>query len=160
MRIGLLLAALAAPAPLAAAAAQDAPAAQIPSREGIEARHPSEMLDLAEALFATPEGKEEGVFWYYVGDLRWKTLAACTEPFPFEEIKRMNDRLNEVGGPIRLWSRDNIDTLLLTFDKVEKWDRETTTHYAKGPDCEAEAQFLRGTIADVKTYIEENRPDR
>lgn len=69
MRTGLPLAALAAPAALAvgpatSAAVQDAPAAQARAREGIEARHPSQMFDLAEALFATEEGKEEGVFWY------------------------------------------------------------------------------------------------
>ncbi|MEL6485573.1 MAG: hypothetical protein AAFQ13_00315 [Pseudomonadota bacterium] len=164
MRIGLLLTALAAfaaPGSFAAVAlAQDPPAAEMPAREGIEARHPSDMIDLAEALFATEEGKEEGLFWYYAGELRWKTLIGCTAPNSFEETKRMSDRLNEVGAPIRLWSRDNIDTLLATLDKVEAWDRETTTRYASGPKCEAEAQLLRDSIPDLKRFIEENRPDR
>jgi len=140
-------------------AAGPSSASPYPERDGIEARHPSEMIELAERLFATEDGKEEGLFWYYAGDLRWKGLVSCTDPFPTEEVRRMNARMNEVGGPIRAWSGENIDILLATFDKVEAWDKATSTRYAKGPNCEAEAQFLRGTIDQVRQYVIANRAE-
>lgn len=150
--IGLETAAFAQDRPMVTASGKP-----FPVPEGIEARHPSEMLDLAEQLFATEDGKEAGLFWYYVGELRWKTLAGCTEPFTFDDMKQMSDRLNEVGAPIKAWSGDHLDTLLATLDKVEAWDLATTDHYAKGQGCEAEAALLRGTIPQLKTFIEDYR---
>src|SRR5262245_22651332 len=93
-------------------------------RSGIENQHPAYFYILAEKLFAAGK-KEEAVFWYYAGQLRYRVyllvnknkLEPSGDPAVFASLSE------EIGRPINEYAFGDIPQLAKTIDAVLAWDQ-------------------------------------
>lgn len=105
-RLAFLLAAL---APFAA---QAQPAATA---------HPAEMMQYAAEVF--PQDREEGVFWFYLGQLRYRAfLSANPDLEPSGDPAAFSALMATLGPPINEWAFGDIDGLAATIDRVLAFD--------------------------------------
>lgn len=81
-------------------------------KQGIEAKHPADYYRLALKLFQDPATKQEAVFWFYVGQLRYRYYLAANpnlkpdgDPALFASLSEVVGRpINEfAGGKPDLW---------------------------------------------------------
>jgi hypothetical protein len=92
-------------------------------KSGIENQHPSYFYILAAKLFAVGK-KDEAVFWYYAGQLRYRVyllvnkdkLEPSGDPAAFAALSE------EIGRPINEYAFGDIRQLAKTIDAVLAWD--------------------------------------
>ena len=92
--------------------------------EGIEKSHPSAYYKYAAELFQHG-AKDEAVFWFYVGQLRYrfhlgvaKNLDPSGDPALFASLSEV------VGRPVNEHAFGDIPKLAETIDRVMVWDAE------------------------------------
>lgn len=80
--------------------------------------HPVAYYVLAGKLFE--EGrKDEAVYWYYAGQLRFRVLLTCHPERPADADGAVFSALTEsIGRPINEYAFGDTDTLVTTFNKV------------------------------------------
>ena len=127
--------------------------------------HPATQLVLAERLFFKENRKDDAVFWFYAGQLRFRihltarpSIDRAGDPALFAE---MMDKLNR---PINQHAFGDIDAVLDTYDRVLDWDAKHRDRFTP-PEYYAEARDkeragLAGLKADVLRRREEIKADR
>jgi hypothetical protein len=93
-------------------------------RNGIENRHPSSFYILAGKLFFAAGKKDEAVFWFYAGQLRYRVyllvnknkLKPSGDPAVFTSLSE------EIGRPLNEYAFGDIPQLAKTIDAVIAWD--------------------------------------
>jgi hypothetical protein len=93
--------------------------------KGAPAVHPATLYVLAQRLFA--EGrKDEAVFWYYVGQLRFRFYLAVNPHLESSGDPALFSVLSDVvGNPIDRFGFQDPRKLVQTLERVEQWDEET-----------------------------------
>ncbi|SDG64429.1 hypothetical protein [Pelagibacterium luteolum] len=121
--------------------------------------HPSGYYVLASKLYDEGE-RDEAVFWFYAGQLRYRTHLACNPELTQDGDGALFSALSEViGSEINAYAFGDIDTLIQTIDAVVAWDQSTPNSFGDDTDCgPAHDQVLAGLI-DLKTYVSENADD-
>ncbi len=101
-------------------AAAPAPAPTAPP--GIEGRHPSAYVELAATRLKAGRS-DEAVFWFYLGQLRWRfELAARPDPDPSGGPALFASMMDVMGGPVNQYAFGDIPKLVATLDAVLAWD--------------------------------------
>jgi hypothetical protein len=105
-----------------------------PARK-LDHRHPENYLLLAKLLFERGE-KDEAVFWFYVGQLRYRVyLATHPNLDPTGEPAIYSVLFRSLSPPINQYAFGDIPKLLATIDRVLAWDAENEDVFApKGPE--------------------------
>lgn len=89
---------------------------------GIEQNNPAAYYLLASKLFAAGK-KEEAVFWFYAGQLRYRFYLKATPGLPPSGDPALFASLSEtVGRPLNEYAFGGIPRLVKTIDEVLQWD--------------------------------------
>ncbi len=153
---------------LTSALADKAPnltAAQL--KQGIEARHPADFYKLAAQLFETDATKEEAVFWFYVGQLRYRYYLAANPDLSRDGDPAVFASLSEViGRPINEYAGGKPELWLAAIDKALEWDAShdnTFTPKTKAPEQYREIRdglvSMRAQLAGMKDKLPEMRKE-
>jgi hypothetical protein len=89
---------------------------------GIENQHPATFYVLAGKLFETGK-KQEAVFWFYVGQLRYRVYLTANKGNPSSDPALFASLSEEVGRPINEYAFGDIPQLAKMIDAVITWDR-------------------------------------
>lgn len=157
--LALALGALAQPLQLTARTSIDAQA--VPDEQGIESRHPSQMIVLAAHLFKTADRRPDALFWYYAGQLRFRAHLQCNPPAPGGEGALAGALFETVGSQINLYAGDDVDRWLTTIDKVLAWDAATPQRFVEDDADRCDAAFAkqREGLAKLRAMIVAQRPE-
>lgn len=130
------------------------------------ALHPAELYRRAASLYG--QGKrDEAVFWFYAGQLRYRFhLAARPELKPGGDPALFGALSEQVGRPMNEWAFGDPDALVATLDQVLAWDAATPNTFTP-KDQFAEAlersrdglRELRDQVTDQKQEILRQREE-
>lgn len=123
-------------------------------RRSAPAVHPSSLYLLAERLFAAGE-RDEAVFWFYVGQLRYRFhLAANPDLDPTGDPALFASLSDVIGVPLNQYAFTDIPKLVDTLARVRRWDEENPNGFTSKENQHAVWLEVRagfdGFIEDVK----------
>ncbi len=152
---------------LATSAHAGKPDQQTPAqlKQGIEARHPADYYKLAAQLFADAATKQEAVFWFYVGQLRYRYYLAANPNLPRDGDPAVFSSLSEViGRPINEYAGGKPDLWIAEINHALEWDAahdNTFTAKTKAPQQYREIRAglvgMRDQLAGMKDKLPEMR---
>ncbi|WP_157944698.1 hypothetical protein [Mangrovicella endophytica] len=140
------------------AAAQDA---AWPADAGaMSSGHPSQLMLKAPALLAAGKG-EEATFWFYAGQLRYRSYLA-THPGvdPTGEPAVFSSLFETIGPDINAYAFGDIPKLAGTIDAVLAWDRRHPDPSLAGNAHETVRQGLEGLRKQILAEAETIRKER
>ena len=100
-------------------------AAQTPAqlKENIEAKHPAAYYELAAKLFADADTKREAVFWFYVGQLRYRYYLSANPNLPRDGDPAVFASFSEViGRPINEYAGSQPELWIAEINHALAWD--------------------------------------
>lgn len=123
----------------------------------IPAQHPAFYYILATRLFGA-DRKEEAVFWFYAGQLRYRIRLAChpdlapdTEPALFASLQEVVGRtVNEHAGA-------DPDAWAATMQRALEWDEATPNGFEPKEACAAHIADQRSGLAALIDQVRENK---
>ena len=94
-------------------------------KNDIEKQHPAGLYILAQKLFASGQ-KDEAVFWYYAGQLRYRVYLTVNQSKldPAGDPAVFSALTEEIGRPVNEYAFGDIPRLAKTIDAVIAWARE------------------------------------
>ncbi len=162
-----LLSCLALTALLATRAPADDLADQTPAqlKENIEKKHPADYYLLASRLFKDPATKQEALFWFYVGQIRYRYYLAANPDLPPDGDPAVFASLSEtIGRPINEYAGGKPDIWLAEMNHALEWDAAHSNDFtpkSKSPERYAQIRAglvaLRDHIAKIKDKMPEIR---
>ena len=143
------------------------PADQTPAqlKQDIEKKHPSAYYMLAAQLFKDPATKREALFWFYVGQLRYRYHLAANPDLPRDGDPALFASLSEVvGRPINEYAGGIPDVWIAEMNHALEWDTAHDNGFTpktKSPDqyrqIRAGLVSMRDQIAAMKDKLPEMR---
>jgi len=125
-------------------------------KKGIENQHPVVYYLLASKLYE--EGKkDESVFWFYAGQLRFRFLLAAhpeIEPAKGQEV--FATMTQQVGTTINIWAFGDLPALEKTLADVAAWDEKTPNGFTSKKDFAKQWAETRDGMQTMAKYIHEN----
>lgn len=117
------------------------------------ADHPAGYMLAAQRLAL--EGRaDDAVFWYYVGQLRWRFERAAR---PAGDDAAFGAMLQVMGGPINEWAFGDLDGLLATLDRVLAWDEANENAFTSKADYPEEWRKAREGLVALQAEIRSNK---
>jgi hypothetical protein len=143
--------------------AEDQTPAQL--KQDIEKRHPADYYLLAAKLFKDSATKQEALFWFYVGQLRYRYYLAANPDLPRDGDPAVFASLSEViGRPINEYAGGKPDLWIAEINHVLEWDAAHDNGFtpkSKSPDnyrqIRAGLVALRDHVAAIKDKLPEMR---
>lgn len=136
-------------APNAMADAEPDPLADVPTEQliaGITKQEPAYYYLLASRLLKE-ERNDEAVFWYYVGQLRWRyyALGHKDKVSGSEESALMGALNQSIGTVVNRYAFGDLEQLRQTIDQAIAWDESNPNEFCpKDSVAEARAEVLEG----------------
>ncbi len=160
---GVVLAALLATSALADNKLEDQTPAQL--KQDIEKRHPADYYVLASKLFKDAATKQEALFWFYVGQLRYRYYLAANPDLPRDGDPAVFASLSEViGRPINEYAGGKPDLWIAEINHALEWDAAHDNGFTpktKSPDnyrqIRAGLVALRDHVVSIKDKLPEMR---
>jgi len=130
---------------------------KVETHEKIESQlhsvHPSLLYLYAARLFQE-DRKEEAVFWFYVGQLRFRYLLVVNPDLPLDGAPALMDALNEnVGLYINEWVGKNPLLWVSLIDKALEWDTSNINVVTPKETHVKELLQVRSGLVDLRNYI-------
>jgi len=127
----------------------------------MEGEHPAAYYKLAASLFKNAATKDEAVFWFYAGQLRYRYHLAANPGLPPSGDPALFASLSEVvGRPINEHAGADPDRWAAVIDEVLKWDASQDNRFTpknKAPkayhDIRAGLEKMRDTVKATKNEI-------
>lgn len=119
--------------------------------------HPANYFTLAALLFS--EGKkQEGVKWFYVGQIRYRAyLKANPSLKPSEDPALFSSLIYSVGTPLNEYIGGDIDEWLATIDEAVQWHIDNPNYFLdKDKNEEIYTSVLSG-VEKLKKHIVDNK---
>ena len=118
-------------------------------KQGIEARHPADYYRLAATLFQDDSTKQEAVFWFYVGQLRYRYYLAANPQLKPDGDPAVFASLSEVvGRPINEFAGGKPDLWIGEINHALQWDAAHENKFtAKDKAADQYQQIRAGLIA-------------
>ena len=92
-------------------------------KAGIEAKHPAAYYTLAAKLFKDSATKQEAIFWFYVGQLRYRYYLKATPDLRPDGDPALFASFSEViGRPINEYAGGVPDVWIAQINKALEWD--------------------------------------
>lgn len=134
-------------------------------KQGIEQKHPAEYYKLAARLFADPSSKPEALFWFYVGQIRYRYYLAASPDLPPDGDPALFASLSEVvGRPINEYAGGKPDLWIAEINHALAWDEKHENGFtpkAKSPDkyrqIRAGLVSMRDQLVAMKDKLPEMR---
>ena len=123
----------------------------------VPSQHPASYYILATRLFEAGR-REEAVFWFYAGQLRYRIRLAChpelppgTEPALFASLQEgAGQVINEhAGGDPDAWAA--------AMERALEWDERTPNGFEPKEPCRAAIADQRGGLATLVDYVRRNK---
>lgn len=123
----------------------------------VPAQHPAFYYVLATRLFEAGR-RDEAVFWFYAGQLRYRIRLAChpdlppgTEPALFASLQEgAGQVINEhAGADTEAWAA--------AMERVLEWDERTANGFEPKQPCAAAIADQRGGLATLVDYVRRNK---
>lgn len=126
---------------------------------GIEKNHPAAYYLLAAKLLKAGQ-KDEAVFWFYLGQLRYRFhLEANPDINPSGDPALFASLSETVGRPINEYAFGDIPSLVKTIDEVLKWD-ETHENGFTSKTAHAQAwKRIRDGLLTLRAYVLEKEEE-
>ena len=124
-------------------------------------KHPGVQLVFAQELFKLGR-KDEAVFWFYVGQLRFRSfLASKPGQDPSGAPAAFSALFQTIGPPINQYAFGDIPALAATIERVLAWDSEHADPLTpKGPERDQVRAGLQRMKADMLARQDEIRAQR
>ena len=123
---------------------------------GIDQRHPAAYYVLAGKLF-TDSARDEAVFWFYAGQLRYRFHLAANPQLPPSGDPALFASFSQVlGAPINEYAFGDLPQLTATIDKVLAWDERTDNGFTSKSAHDAMWKDIRGGLIKMREYIDTN----
>jgi len=120
-------------------------------------QHPAFYYILASRLFAANR-KDEAVFWFYAGQLRYRIRLACHPDLPpGTEPALLASLQEEVGRPINEYVGADPDAWAAAIERARDWDAQTRNGYEPKAPCEAQIADQHGGMTALIAQIRANR---
>ncbi|BCW87266.1 hypothetical protein sos41_03950 [Alphaproteobacteria bacterium SO-S41] len=121
--------------------------------EGIENKHPAAYYKAAAQMFADGD-RDEAVFWFYAGQLRYRVHLSCHPDLKPDGDPALFGALSEsVGRPINEYAFGDPPALAATIDKVLAWDDATPNGYTPKTDCADAITTTREGLAGLRDEV-------
>ncbi len=92
-------------------------------KRDIEKAHPAQFYKLAAALFADQSTKQEALFWFYVGQIRYRYHLAANPDLPRDGDPALFASLSEViGRPINEYAGGKPEVWMEEINHALEWD--------------------------------------
>ena len=122
--------------------------------KGAAAVHPATLYVLAQRLYEGGK-RDEAVFWYYVGQLRFRFYLSANPQLNESEDAKLFGKLAEVVGiPIDEYAFQDIPKLLKTLERVKEWDEKNPNGFTSKETNHAVwlevREGFRGFISEVE----------
>jgi len=133
----------------------------------IEGKHPVTYYALASHHYKDGK-KDEAVFWYYVGQIRYRFHLSAKEDIlkPSGDPAIFSSLSHTLGTPINEYGFGDLDAMLKTIDRAIKWDKEHENKYTsieihkkKHKEVLEGLQMLRKMIIDDADKIRKQREE-
>jgi hypothetical protein len=123
----------------------------------IPAQHPAFYYILATRLFEANR-KDEALFWFYAGQLRYRTRLACHPDLPPGTEPALFASLQEVAGrPINEHAGADPDAWAAAMQRALEWDEQTPNGFEPKAPCTAAIADQRGGLATLIDYVRRNK---
>jgi hypothetical protein len=134
-------------------------------KQNIEKRHPADYYLLAATLFKDPASKREALFWFYVGQIRYRYYLAANPDLPPDGDPAVFASLSEtVGRPINEYAGGKPEIWLAEINHALEWDAAHNNDFtpkSKSPEryrqIRAGLVALRDHIVTIKDKLPEMR---
>ena len=120
-------------------------------------QHPAFYYILASRLFAANR-KDEAVFWFYAGQLRYRIRLAChpglapdVEPALFASLQE------EVGTLVNGYAGSDPDAWAASIQRARDWDAQTRNGFEPKAPCQAQIADQRAGMGALIDQIRGNR---
>jgi hypothetical protein len=125
-------------------------------KAGIEGRHPAAYYVLAAKLLGDG-ARDEAVFWFYAGQLRYRFHLAANPGLPPSGDPALFASFSEViGQPINEYAFGDLGQLLATIDKVLSWDEQIDNAFTSKTANAAAWKDVRGGLNKMREYVKSN----
>jgi hypothetical protein len=122
-------------------------------KAGIERQHPAAYYVLAGKLFKAGD-KDEAVFWFYAGQLRYRFHLAANPDLPRSGDPALFGSLSEVvGRPLNEYAFGDLTQLSATIDKVLEWDERTANGFTSQTTHAASWKATRDGLGEMRRQV-------
>lgn len=122
-------------------------------------QHPSFYYILANRLYAANR-KDEAVFWFYAGQLRYRIRLAChPELAPDTEPALFGSLQETVGRPVNEYGFGDLTALPVTLERVLAWDAASRNGFEPKTACAAAIAEQRQGLGQLIAQIRANPDD-
>ncbi|MDQ3199396.1 MAG: hypothetical protein M3Q46_09480 [Verrucomicrobiota bacterium] len=132
-------------------------------KAGIEGKHPAAYYMLAAQLFKNTATKQEAVFWFYVGQLRYRYYLAANPDLPPDGDPALFASFSEViGRPINEYAGGVPDIWIAEINQALKWDAAHDngfTSKSKSPDNYRQIRAGLGSMRDQLAGMKDKLPE-
>ncbi|WP_085584462.1 hypothetical protein [Thalassospira mesophila] len=128
-------------------------------RDHIENKHPAAYYILAQKLF-NDEQRQEAVFWFYAGQLRYRVYLTCHPDLPPDGDPALFGSLSEqIGRPLNVYAFGDVEALTTTIDRVLDWDRATPNGFTPKTQCVDAVKLQRAGLDDLRRMVTSRAED-
>ncbi|MCJ2165929.1 MULTISPECIES: hypothetical protein [unclassified Pseudodesulfovibrio] len=119
--------------------------------------HPANYFTLAAKLFS--EGKkQEGVKWFYVGQIRYRAyLQANPSLKPSEDPALFSSLMYSVGTPLNEYIGGDIDEWIATIDEAVQWHNNNPDYFLDKDKNEEVYESVLSGVEKLKKHIVDNQ---
>jgi hypothetical protein len=120
-------------------------------------QHPSFYYILASRLFEANRG-DEGVFYFYAGQLRYRIRLACHPDLPPDtEPALLASLQEEVGRPVNEYAGGDPDAWAAAIEHARDWDAATRNGYEPKAPCQAQIADQHAGMTALIAQIRANK---
>jgi hypothetical protein len=125
--------------------------------EDIEQQHPAAFYVLAAKLFEAGE-KDEAVFWFYTGQLRYRCyLAANPDLDPSGDPALFGALSVQVGEPLNVYAFGDVPRLAATITRALDWDAAHTDGSTDRSAHAAACAEVRNGLVELREHVLANQ---
>jgi hypothetical protein len=118
--------------------------------------HPAAYIVYAGKLWAAGK-KDESVFWFYVGQLRYRFYLKAIPQNPSGNPAFFSSLMEAVGNPINVYAGSNPKKWVSQMDAVLAWDARTPNDFTSKPGHEKQLIEARDGLVKLKEYVSSNQ---
>ena len=120
----------------------------------IEAKHPAAYYTLAAKLFKDTATKEEAVFWFYVGQLRYRYYLKATPNLPPDGDPALFASFSEViGRPINEYAGGVPDVWIAQINKALAWDDAHENGFTPKTKAPEDYRQIRAGLVSLRDQL-------
>ena len=126
-------------------------------KAGIESKHPAAYYALATKLFADAKTKDEAVFWFYLGQLRFRYHLAANPDLPRSGDPALFASLSEVvGRPINEYAGGKPKLWVVAINRALTWDKDHANEFTPKTKHPAQYASIRKGLVKMRDYVSAN----